>query len=233
MNSIALLNQKYLMTSREIADLVESRHDSVKRTIERLAESGAIDLPPLVEYHDSIGRPAQEYKIGKRDSYVIVAQLSPQFTARLVDRWQELEAAAAPLFNVPTTLSGALRLAAEQAEVIEQQAAQLAAAAPAVAFVDKYVDSTGSKGFRQVCKLLKVKEPEFRLFLTEREIMYRLGGEWAPYQQHMDAGRFEVKAGTAEISGHAFNSARFTPKGVQWVAGEYAKWKLAQSQDEQ
>ena len=41
-------NQKAEMTSREIADLAGARHDSVKRTIERLT-AGAIDIPPLVE----------------------------------------------------------------------------------------------------------------------------------------------------------------------------------------
>ncbi|WP_255631305.1 hypothetical protein [Caballeronia sp. dw_19] len=29
-------------------------------------------------------------RFGERDSYVIVAQLSPQFTARLVDRWHRV-----------------------------------------------------------------------------------------------------------------------------------------------
>ena len=36
------------------------------------------------------GRPALELLVGKRDSYVIVAQLSTEFLARLVDRWPEL-----------------------------------------------------------------------------------------------------------------------------------------------
>ena len=53
-----------------------------------------ICLPPLGEYLDNLGRPASEYifsgEQGKRDSIVVVAQLSPEFTARLVDRWQEL-----------------------------------------------------------------------------------------------------------------------------------------------
>lgn len=82
------------MTSREMAELTEKRHDSVKRTIETLAKNGVIDEPQSVEYLDGLGRPAQEYLIGKRNSYIVVAQLSPQFTARLVDRWQELEANA-------------------------------------------------------------------------------------------------------------------------------------------
>jgi len=92
------------MTSREIADLVESRHDSVKRSIERLAETGAIQLPPLVDVKNEQGQTVAEYHIGKRDTYVIVAQLSPQFTARLVDRWQELERAAAPRALTPAEM---------------------------------------------------------------------------------------------------------------------------------
>ncbi len=34
---------------------------------------------------------------GKRDSIIVVAQLSPEFTARLVDRWRELEGATAKI----------------------------------------------------------------------------------------------------------------------------------------
>jgi len=78
------------MSSREIAELVQSRHDKVKQSIGRLAARGIIGLPPMVKYLDSLGRQASEYRIGKRDSYVIVAQLSPEFTVRLIDRWQEL-----------------------------------------------------------------------------------------------------------------------------------------------
>jgi len=88
---------RHTMSSREIAELVGSRHDKVKQSIERLsARTGAngnpvIALPPMGEYLDSLGRKASEYLVCKRDSFVVVAQLSPEFTAALVDRWQELE----------------------------------------------------------------------------------------------------------------------------------------------
>ena len=82
------------MTSLEIASLVEKRHDNVKRTIETLAERGVISFPQIEE-KATAGRPSTFYVFkgeqGKRDSIVVVAQLSPEFTARLVDRWQELE----------------------------------------------------------------------------------------------------------------------------------------------
>ena len=93
-------NAPITMSSREIAELVNSRHDDVKRSIARLAERGVIQLPPTAEVKNHLGQTVSEFLIGKRDSYVIVAQLSPEFTARLVDRWQELEAGQ---FQMPTT----------------------------------------------------------------------------------------------------------------------------------
>lgn len=140
---------------------------------------------------------------------------------------KELEA---PAFAIPSTLSGALMLAAKQAEQIEAQQAQLALAAPKVAFVQNYVAAnTGSKGFREICKLLNVKEPAFREFLTEQGIMYRLGGVWTPSAQHMTAGRMEVKTGVNTGTGHAFNHALFTPKGVEWIAGVWARHCVKQA----
>ncbi|MGF6875107.1 hypothetical protein [Paraburkholderia sp. MM5477-R1] len=52
-------------------------------------------LPPLGQTSflgaDGRRQTVADDRIGKRDSYVIGAQLSPEFTARLVDRRQELE----------------------------------------------------------------------------------------------------------------------------------------------
>ncbi|EFH3912164.1 Rha family transcriptional regulator, partial [Escherichia coli] len=86
------------MTSIEIAELVGKRHDNVKRTIETLAKNGVIRLPQIEvsERINNLGFNVQyehyvfEGEQGKRDSIVVVAQLSPEFTARLVDRWREL-----------------------------------------------------------------------------------------------------------------------------------------------
>ena len=104
------------MTSKDIADRVGSRHDNVRVAIERLAESGVIALPATRE-KPTAGRPSMEYVFfgeqGKRDSIVVVAQLSPEFTARLVDRWQELESFASMPAMLPRTFAEALRLAAD------------------------------------------------------------------------------------------------------------------------
>lgn len=59
--------------------------------------------------------------------------------------------------------------------------------------------------------------------------MYYLVGVLTPYRQHIEAGRFEVKTGTSERNQHAFTQARFTPKGMQWVAGLWALYQLEEA----
>jgi len=223
------------MSSREIADICEARHNDVMATIERLINEGVLRLgrntTARPHLPDGGGRPTMVYDLGRRDCLVVVSGYNAVLRARIIDRWMELEAAA-PAPALPQSFADALRLAADQQDIITAQAAQLQAAAPAVEFVERYADSTGTKGFRQVAKLLKANENEFREFLLDEKILYRLGRELTPHAQHIDAGRFEVKAGTAQNSGHAFNSTRFTPKGVTWVAGEWGKWKVRQQAGE-
>jgi phage regulator Rha-like protein len=119
------------MTSREIADLVEKRHSDVKRTIDMLVARGTILKPQIafLEEISNLGLPIKREiyvfdHAHKRDSFIVVAQLSPEFTAKLVDRWQELEAAAASTLQQPSIQSDAYTLPYQPA--IEIQIAELA-----------------------------------------------------------------------------------------------------------
>ena len=90
-----ITNNALTMSSQEITELVGKRHDNVKRTIETLAERKTIQLPQIEEVKNHLGQTVEQYLFsgekGKRDSFVVVAQLSPEFTGALVDRWQHLE----------------------------------------------------------------------------------------------------------------------------------------------
>ncbi|EIZ2107681.1 Rha family transcriptional regulator [Salmonella enterica] len=96
---ITFIGEQASMTHKEIAELVNSRPDNVKVSIERLAERGVIRLPAMQEIEEinNLGLTVKreyyhfEGEQGKRDSIVVVAQLSPEYTAQLVDHWQELE----------------------------------------------------------------------------------------------------------------------------------------------
>ena len=212
------------MSSLEIAELTSKRHDHVMRDIRKMLDDlGRNDCPQIWgEYKDQTGRMLPMIMLGKEESMCLVAGYNAKLRMAIIKRWQELELMQAP--QLPQSFAQALQLAADQAKVIEDQQAAITLAAPKVEFVDRYVESKGNKGFRQVAKLLKAKENEFRAYLSVNKILYRLGGEWAPYQCHIDAGRFEVSTGTANE--HAYNAARFTPKGVEWIAGLWAVHQL-------
>ena len=113
------------MSSQEIADLVSSRHDDVKRSIDRLVTRGVISQPPMADGSKAgNGVVVQEYRVSKRDSYVIVAQLSPEFTAALVDRWQTLEdQSAQPMTQAEITAANANHLVVVERQQREQQVA--------------------------------------------------------------------------------------------------------------
>lgn len=207
------------MSSREIADLVESRHDSVKRTIERLQDKGLIQLTPMVEVKNHLGQVVTEYQLIKRDSYVVVAQLSPEFTARLVDRWQELESQQMP--QIPQTLSEALRLAADQAEQIERQNLLLEQQRPKVEFVQRYVEAGTTKSLRETAKILKVPERAMIDCLVGDGLLFRQSGNLLPYQKYHVKGLFDVKTGTTEY-GHNYTQTRVTSKGIEYIASRYA-----------
>jgi len=113
------------MTSLEISELVEKRHDNVKRTIESLVNTGVIVQPQIEDEQskDAMGRTrtTQVYiftgEQGKRDSIIVVAQLCPEFTARLVDRWQELESQVSKkLVALPENYLDALKALVESEE---------------------------------------------------------------------------------------------------------------------
>lgn len=210
------------MTSLEIAGLCEKRHDHVCRDIKVMLEQLNIQSPQIWgEYRDDLGRAYPCFHLPKDLCLTLVSGYNVVLRKRIIDRWLELEQQNQP--KVPQSFSEALRLAAELEEQKQMLTDQLAIAAPKAEFVDRYVVATGSMTFRQVAKLLNAKEPEFRLFLLDNHIMYRLNGTLTPYHQHIEAERFEVKTGTTNASNYAFSQARFTAKGVKWIGGLWAE----------
>ena len=114
MNSL-IINTAPTMSSREIADLVEARHNDVVSTIERLFGKGLLRSSRKTRRETTGGRPIEVYDLIERDTHLVIAGYSDEHRARVIDRWQELEhKSSAP--TVPQSLPEALRLAADLAE---------------------------------------------------------------------------------------------------------------------
>ncbi|WP_332832514.1 DNA-binding protein [Escherichia coli] len=149
----AIFNDKASMTSVEIAELVGSRHDKVKQSIERLVGRGVIAFPPLGE-KPTAGRPVSYYifegEQGKRDSIIVVAQLCPEFTARLVDRWRELEEQIRkPMSEIEMVAAMALE-AVRQQKRITQVEEKVTHVAETVEQIKKGTIREGYAGYRQL-----------------------------------------------------------------------------------
>ena len=232
MSELMTVGRALTMSSIDLLDLVnQSRASHGEAKIEnrhflaRIEDELDGELPPRKNFT----HPSNGLAIGYYDLTIDQCRLVGMRESKGVRRWvlERLKERETPL--VPQTYAQALLEAGRLAQLTEEQAQQLALAAPKVEFVDRFVQaSTGSKTFRQVAKLLKANERHFRAFLEEKGVMYRLGGEWMPYAQHIEADRFEVKAGVAE-NDHAYTAARFTAKGVEWVAGEWAKHQVREA----
>lgn len=224
MNAIVpLLTQS--MTSLEIADLVEKRHDNVKRTIENLVKQGII-TSPQIEEKPTAGRPSTFYVFtgeqGKRDSIIVVAQLCPEFTARLVDRWQELEAQVAKpvdpmhLLSDPNLLRNALLTYSEKVIELEQKVEVMQ---PTVEAFDRIATADGSLCLTDTAKALQMRPKDFISLLNRKQWIYKRTGatHYVGYQDKVQSGYLEHKVmevtrgdGSTKIT----EQVRVTPKGL-------------------
>ena len=201
------------MSSREIAELTHKEHKNVLRVIRDLIEQNLVaQIEPLkFEYRNQW---FDYYELNKRDTFVVVARLSPEFTAAVVDRWQELENQQKPTALIPQSFSEALMLAAQLQAEKERNA-------PKVDFVDHYVEVGTSKSFRETAKILKMPERALVNRLVEDKYLYRQSGVLLPYQSAHTKDLFTVKTGTAE-HGHNYTQTRVTSKGIEFIASRYA-----------
>jgi phage antirepressor YoqD-like protein len=193
-------------------------------SIERLAARGVIALPPLGEYLDSLGRRAAEYRVGKRDSYVIVAQLSPEFTARLVDRWQALEEQASkpqlPDFTNPAIAARAWADEVEKSIALQQQ---VAAAAPKVAAFERLTAAEGAMCITDAAKNLQEQPKRVFDWMQSNGWIYRRPGNatWTAYQDKLQRGVLEHKITTVhrnDGSEKVTTQVLVTAKGLTEIA---------------
>ena len=212
------------MTSREIAELVKSNHADVKRSIDRMASKGAIPTPPSAGYLDALGRTGQtEYLLDKRSSYIIVAQLSPEFTARLVDRWQELEQKTVQ--PPPASLSRIeiLTLALESEKRAVDAEDQLKLAAPAIAHLNAVQSSKDDFTFQEMANILQ--EHGYRLGRNRLMGVLRRAGVLTkesnlPMQEYRERGYFRVVESIRKSSSgntHVDLTTYVTGKGHNWL----------------
>jgi phage regulator Rha-like protein len=199
------------ITSLDISELVQSRHDKVKQSTERLAEREVIGLPPMGVVVKEANNRTYNVEVyvfsgeqGKLDSITVVAQLCPEFTAALVKRWYELENQNA--VQLPQTFAEALQLAADQARKIELDK-------PKVEYYEKIVVRDTLLNATQVAQKLRMSAMAMNKYLDQFDVYSRGVKRARVFQQwFIDKGFGELKQ--TELG---FSQPMFTTKGEAWV----------------
>lgn len=232
--NILTQNSSLTISSLQIAEMLASRHDKVKQSIERLSidnekRRAVITLPPLreVSFKDLSNRTQHTTAYmfsgeqGKRDSIIVVAQLSPQFTAALVDRWQELETGMSlapsrlPDFTNPVVAARAWadQLEAKQAAQIELQAAQ-----PAVNHYKAIVNRDNLLNASQVASKLGMTANAMNKLLKAMGIYdRRIVGEKVFTRKFIGDGY-----GVMRQTSNGYTQTMFTLAGEAWVVEKLA-----------
>lgn len=200
-------NGKAITTSLLVAQKFGKRPNHVNDAIKEIltcAEKSA-DLFTESRYTDSYGRLQFCYTMG-RDGFSLLVmgftgQKALQFKLDFIAAFNKMEEALKKI-QTPQTFADALRLAADQQELIEKQRKQLTYQEPRVRFAEAVETSTRSILIGELAKILKQNGVEIgqnRLFEVLRSYGY-LGskGEYynIPTQRAMDLGLFEIKKQT-------------------------------------
>lgn len=199
------------MTSLDISELCQKRHDNVKRLIENLINQQVIACPQIEVVQKEANNRIYDVEVfvfageqGKLDSITVVAQLCPEFTAALVKRWYELENQNA--VQLPQTFAEALQLAADQAR-------QLELAAPKVQYFDTVVERSTLLNATQVAQKLRMSAVAMNKHLDSLNVYSRGVKRARVFQQwFIDKGLGELKQ--TELG---FSQPMFTTKGEAWV----------------
>lgn len=196
MNDLAILKQTaQTMSSREIAQLCQKPHDNVLKLIRSLIDGGIVKSTTPHQYmHPQNGQWYTEFLSDKRDSLVVVARLSPEFTAAVIDRWQELETQnnALPNFADPVQAARAWADAVEKQQLAIAQVAELQPKADAL---DVISTASNSLNLRETAKTLGVQEKKFVAWCIKHDWLYRdAKSKLCPIAHRIQKGFLEQRA---------------------------------------
>lgn len=172
------------MSSREIADLCEKRHDHVMRDIRQMLVElhGEGCLPrfggtSIVQQPNGGEREVPCFFPPKRETLILVSGYKLELRARIIDRWQELEAQQhrdpVQVLNDPAAMRGLLLTYSEKVLALEAENKELVPKAEAL---DRIATADGSLCVTDAAKTLQVRPKDLFAFLRSHGWIYSRPG---------------------------------------------------------
>jgi len=195
------------MSSREIAELTGKEHRNVLPVCRSLVDQGVLKSSiPNIYTNQQNGQRYPEFLLDKRDSLVLVARLSPEFTASIVDRWQELENKVP---KVPTSFIEAMELAITQAKQIKEQA-------PKIQYHDAVLATENGLTTTEIATQLSMSAIKLNRMLESLKVQRKVGGRWLLTVSHLGQG-LETEETYLDEGGKSRHSMKWTEKGRKYI----------------
>lgn len=226
------------MSSREIAELTGKHHMKVLRDIRGMLETlGKVEAEFGSNYTASNGKKNPEFNLPKRETLILVSGYNVQMRAKIIDRWQELEAkqVATPQLTRSQQIAHALLLAHDEIQEltykVKEREYALLEASPKVEFYETVVGEGNSVSLRVFSKMTLLGPNQLSKFLRNEEILMRRTSRFLgirAYSEYMDNGWFvthyeplRYANGTARNSGCKNKTVWITPKGIEGLWQRY------------
>lgn len=216
------------MSSREIAELTGREHRNVLRDIREMldqlhGEGGALNFEH--SYLTAQNKAAPEFRLPKRETLILVSGYSVEMRAKIIDRWQQLEAERqtfdpATILENPAAMRGLLLTYTEKVIALE---ARVEGMREDVEAHERLTKADGSLNITEAAKSLGIRPKDLFSWLAQNGWTYRRpnGATWLGYQDKANRGLLEHKTTTvlrADGSEKITEQVRVTAKGLSVLA---------------
>ena len=228
MNELVIMHNKQAMTtSLRVAEVFGKDHKNVIQSIENLAAEKSAAKFFAESTYDNRGKQYPMYYMN-RDGFTLLAmgftgKKALQFKISYINAFNSMETQIKTGYVIPGSYAEALKLAASQAEQIEDMK-------PKALFADAVATSHTSILIGDLAKLIRqngVDIGQNRLFAWLREHGYLIGkGDRRnmPTQRAMDLGLFDIKERTFQNpdgSVRITKTTKVTGKGQQYFINKF------------
>lgn len=226
---VRIAGEPLTMSTRDIAELCETRHNQIIETVERLFAKGVLrESRKTTRTHSpgGGGRPTEVYDLTKRDTLVVASGYDDALRARIIDRWMEIEARDRPdplaMLSDPAAMRHLLLGYADR--VIELQG-EIDAARPQQEALRRIAQADGSLCITDAAKTLQVQPKQLFAHLRSQRWIYTRTGSHSDigYQDKIAAGFLEHKVTAVprpDGTERTVTQVRVTAKGLARLAVE-------------
>ena len=221
-NELTTSTKENTISSREVAEMIGERHDSLLRKIDRINEN--LQNANLCSdkywiagtYTAGTGKQYREYQVTKKGCELIAhkteGQKGVEFTVRYMDRFEEMEE------KLQKQLPGTYIEALEQLLASEKEKARVQLELKdeqhknemLMHFNKLYTTTEIAKelGIKSAAKLNKV--------LNDKGIQFKQNGTWVLYSDYSECGYVSIKQTLLE-NGHIIYDRKWTQEGRKFL----------------